>query len=96
MPATKIPATKNSEAGNREAGILPRFGGRHHFSGVKRPHQPAVAMDGTAGVKTERAKGLEPSTCGLGKSRSPTARANENAVFLDGSQQIECSGCRAD
>ena len=28
--------------------------------------QPAVAMDGTAGVKTERAKGLEPSTSSLG------------------------------
>jgi hypothetical protein len=52
----KVPATKN-----REAGILPRFGGWHHFS-----RQPAVAMDGTAGVKTERAKGLEPSTSSLG------------------------------
>jgi hypothetical protein len=28
--------------------------------------QPAVAMDGTAGVNTERAKGLEPSTSSLG------------------------------
>ena len=52
----KVPATKN-----REAGILPRFGGWHHFS-----HQPAVAMDGTAGVNKERAKGLEPSTSSLG------------------------------
>ena len=51
-----VPATKN-----REAGILPRFGGWDHFS-----HQPAVAMDGTAGVDTERAKGLEPSTSSLG------------------------------
>jgi hypothetical protein len=29
------------------------------------PNQPAVAMDGTAGVK-QRAKGLEPSTSSLG------------------------------
>ena len=28
--------------------------------------QPAVAMDGTASVNTERAKGLEPSTSSLG------------------------------
>ena len=61
-----MPATKNGEAG-----ILPIFGGWHLIAGtagVKHSRQPAVAMDGTAGGNTERAKGLEPSTSSLGSS----------------------------
>ena len=50
--------TKNS----RDSRVIPA-----PLARTASPHlQPAVAMDGTAGVKKERAKGLEPSTSSLG------------------------------
>jgi hypothetical protein len=55
------------------------------------PNQPAVAMDGTAGVK-QRAKGLEPSTSSLGSSVPVVLNAG-NPAFSDAGASGCTGGC---
>jgi len=83
-----VPATKNGEAG-----ILPRFGGWHHFQSDRRAATATALLDHRQHTGDEREGAATRSGVDLGDGRNAAAISDRNGTTGDGvnSSGLNCN-----